>query len=75
MRVRLPVVAFCGHTAVMAVTYAVIGHSESEVRTALRQLCELFGLESLGAPSQLPGQEKWLGRATPPAAVITSDRI
>lgn len=64
------------HTAVMAVTYAVIGQSEAEVKTALTQLCELFGLEALAPPSQLPGQEKWLGRATPPiTAAITSDRF
>lgn len=50
----------------MAVTYAVIGQSEREVVTALGQLCDLFGLEPLGAPSQLPGQAKWLGRATTP---------
>lgn len=59
----------------MALTYAVIGSSEAEVKTALDQLCDLFGLESLGA-SQLPAQEKWLGRAAPPLpAAITSDRF
>ena len=51
----------------MALTYAVIGRSEADVTTALRQLCDLFGLVALGAPSQLPGQDKWLGRAEPPA--------
>jgi hypothetical protein len=50
----------------MGLTYAVIGPSEADVLVALRQLCELFGLESLGA-SQLPGQEKWLGRAAVPS--------
>lgn len=60
----------------MALVYAVIGTSEAEVETALTQLCDLFGLEWVGRPTRLPGQEKWLGRVTPTTpAVITSDRF
>jgi len=47
----------------MDVTFAVIGRSEAEVRAALRRLCEVFGVEALGQPSQVIGQDKWMGRA------------
>jgi hypothetical protein len=55
----------------MGVTYAVLAPSEAEVRTALQQLCDVLGLEWLAPPQQLPGQARWLGRATTPE--ITPD--
>lgn len=55
----------------MAVVYGVIASSEDEARRALQQLCDLFGLEWVTAPTQLPGQEKWLGRVeTPEVAAV-----
>ncbi|MDX2708082.1 hypothetical protein PV350_35345 [Streptomyces sp. PA03-6a] len=52
----------------MAVTFAVQGDDEGEVRAALTRLCDALSLEPLGRPMQGPGRARWLARAVPETA-------
>lgn len=49
----------------MATVFTVLADTEADATADLTRLCQLLGLEPLGAPSAVLGRGRWLARAVP----------
>ncbi|MFJ3950300.1 hypothetical protein ACIPXV_09545 [Streptomyces libani] len=47
----------------MATVFTVLADSEADATADLTRLCNLLGLQPLGAPSLVLGRGRWLARA------------